>query len=122
ALYRAGPDGIFLKRGKQWHVRFRGSAPYLRVTRTPDRRADRLYFAKAMIYPVAAAPFVWLFGLNGLFVFHTLLLFVVCVCAYRFVDAQSPPGQHMAALVYALAFVGASVVPVLAVFLTSDTF
>jgi hypothetical protein len=121
-LYRGGPEGIFLKRGKQWHVRFRGAPPYVRVTRTPDPRADRLYFAKAMIYPVAAAPFVRLFGLNGLFVFHVLLLFGVCVCAYTFLAAQSPPGQEGAALVYALAFVGATVVPVLAIFLTSDIF
>jgi hypothetical protein len=121
-LYRAGPDGIFLKRGKQWHVRLGGSPPYVHVTRTPDARGDRLYFAKAMIYPVAAAPFVWLFGLNGLFVFHVLLLFGVCVCGYQFLAAQARPGQEGAALACALAFVGASVVPVLAVFLTSDTF
>jgi hypothetical protein len=121
-LYRAGPDGIFLKRGKQWHVRFRGAPPYVHVTRTPDPRGDRLYFAKAMIYPVVAAPFVRLFGLNGLFVFHVLLLCGVCVCGYRFLAAQSRPEQAGAALVYTLAFVGASVVPVLAVFLTSDIF
>jgi hypothetical protein len=121
-LYRAGPEGIFLKRGKQWHVRFHGSPPYVRVSRTPDPRSDRLYFAKAMIYPVVAAPFVWLFGLNGLYVFHVLLLFGVCVCGYQFLAAQSRSGQEGAALVYTLAFVGASVVPVLAVFLTSDIF
>lgn len=121
-LYRAGPDGIFLKRGKDWHVRFGGKAPFVHVTRTVDRRADRLYFAKAMIYPVVAAPFVRLFGLNGLFVFHVLLLYGVCVCGYLFLAAQARPGQEGAALVYSLACVGATVVPVLAVFLTSDTF
>jgi hypothetical protein len=118
-LYRAGPDGIFLKRGKQWHVRFRGSPPYVHVSRTVDPRSDRLYFGKALIYPVAAASFVRLFGLNGFFVFHVLLLFGVCVCGHHFLAAQSRPGP---ALVYTLAFVGASVVPVMAVFLTSDVF
>src|SRR5438132_13932053 len=43
-LYRAGPEGIFLKKG---------------------RANDRLYFGKALIYPVVAAPFVRLLGLNG---------------------------------------------------------
>jgi hypothetical protein len=121
-LYRAGPDGIFLKRGKEWRVRFGGPAPFVHATRTQDRRADRLYFAKAMIYPVVAAPFVRLFGLNGLLVFHVLLLYGVCVCGYLFLAAQARPGEEGAALVYSLAFVGATVVPVLAVFLTSDTF
>ena len=118
-LYRAGPDGIFLKRGAQWHVRLRSSPPYIHVSRGPDPRSDRLYFGKALIYPAVAAPFVRLFGLNGLFVFHVLLLFGVCVCGYLFLAAQSPPGP---ALVFTLAFVGATVVPVMAVFLTSDIF
>ena len=118
-LYRAGPDGIFLKRGAQWHVRLRSSPPYIHVSRGPDPRSDRLYFGKALIYPAVAAPFVRLFGLNGLLVFHVLLLFGVCVCGYLFLAAQSPPGP---ALVFTLAFVGATVVPVMAVFLTSDIF
>src|SRR5262249_418926 len=48
-LYRKGPDGIFLKRA-------------------PNSPPDRLYFAKALIYPLAAAPFVRVFGLNGFLV------------------------------------------------------
>ncbi|PYR54010.1 MAG: hypothetical protein DMF95_01885, partial [Acidobacteria bacterium] len=67
-LYRAGPGGIFLKRGAQWHVRLRSSPPYIHVSRGPDPRSDRLYFGKALIYPAVAAPFVRLFGLNGLLV------------------------------------------------------
>src|SRR5207245_7502359 len=118
-LYEAGPEGIFLKRGKQLRVRLTGSQPFVRITQTPDRRDDRLYFGKAMIYAVAAAPFVRLLGMNGFLVLHALLLFVVCVCGYTFLAARSRPGP---ALAFTLAFVGAAVVPVYAVFLMSDIF
>ena len=66
-----------------------------------------------------AAPFVRLLGLNGLLVFHVLLLFGVCVCGYTFLAARSRPGPS---LVFALAFVGASCVPVYAVFLAPEIF
>jgi hypothetical protein len=118
-LYRSGPEGLFLKRGKQWRVRVNSRSPYVHVSRSPDSRDDRLYFGKALIYPVAAAPFVRLFGLNGLLVLNVLLLFGVCVCGYHFLAARSRPGP---ALAFTLAFVGATVVPVFAVFLTSDLF
>ena len=118
-LYRSGPEGLFLKRGKQWRVRVNSRSPYVHVSRTRDPRDDRLYFGKALIYPVAAAPFVRFFGLNGLLVFNVLLLFGVCVCGYHFLAARSRPGP---ALAFTLAFVGATVVPVFAVFLTSDLF
>lgn len=118
-LYRWGPDGVFLKRGKQWHVRVDGSWPFLHASRTPDSNADRLYFGKALLYAVAAAPFARVLGLNGLLVFNVLLLFGVCVCGYCFLAARARPGP---ALAFTLAFVGATVVPVYGVFLTSDLF
>jgi len=95
-LYRAGPDGIFLKKGKQ---------------------ADRLFFAKALLYPIVAAPFVRLLGLNGFLVLHVLLLFGVCVCGYKFLAARSQP---VPAMIFTLAFVGATCVPVYAVFLAPE--
>jgi hypothetical protein len=118
-LYRSGPEGIFLKRGKQLRVRLRASPPYVREQKSPDLRNDRLYFGKALIYPLSVAPFVRLAGLNGFLVFHVLLLFGVCVCAYGFLAARGRPGP---ALLFSLAFVGAAVVPVYMVFLTSDIF
>jgi hypothetical protein len=118
-LYRWGPDGIFLKRGKQWHVRVNGSAPFVHISRTPDRRADRLYFGKALLYAIVVAPFVRVLGLNGFLVFNVLLLFGICVCGYKFLVARARPGP---ALAFTLAFVAATVVPVYAVFLTSDLF
>jgi hypothetical protein len=118
-LYRWGPDGIFLKRGKQWRVRVDGSPPFVHARRTPDPNGDRLYFGKALLYPLAVAPFVRLFGLNGFLVFNVLLLFGVCVCGYYFLAARGRPGP---ALAFTLAFVGATIVPVYGVFLTSDVF
>ena len=116
-LYRSGPHGIFLKRGKQLRLRVDGKPPFLHLRQTPDARADRLYFGKAMIYPLVAAPFVRLLGLNGLLVLNVLLLFVACVCGYLFLAARSRPAS---ALVFTLAFVGASCVPVYTVFLMPE--
>ncbi len=97
-LYHTGPEGIFLKTGP---------------------KSDRLYFGKSLIYPFFAAPFVWLLGLNGMLVFNVLLLFVVCVCGYIFLSARSAPAP---ALLFTLAFVGATVVPVYAVMLMPEIF
>ena len=97
-IYRSGPDGIFLKKGK-------------------GRRADHLYFAKPLHYAIVAAPFVRLLGLNGFFVLHVLLLFGVCACGYAFLSARSRPGP---ALTFTLAFVGAACVPVYLVFLAPE--
>jgi hypothetical protein len=116
-LYRAGPEGVFLKRGKQLRVRVNGTPPFVHLTRLPDPRTDRLYFGKALLYPVVAAPFVRLFGLNGFLVLHALLLFGACACGYLFLRAQSRPGP---ALVFSLAFVGAACVPVYTVFLAPE--
>ena len=44
--FPTGPEGLFLKRG----------------------RDSQLFFAKAYIYPLLAAPFIWLFGTNGFLV------------------------------------------------------
>ncbi len=118
-IYRWGPDGVFLKRGKQMRVRLGGRWPFVHLGRTPDPRPDRLYFGKAFVYSVAAAPFVRAFGLNGMLVFHVLLAFCACVCGYLFLVARSGP---IAALLYTLAFVGATCVPVYMVLLTPEMF
>ena len=73
-----------------------------------------------MIYPVVAAPFVRLLGLNGFLVLHVLLLGVaVRVRLYASSRARRVPGP---ALVFTLAFVGATCVPVYVVFLTPEIF
>ena len=98
-LYHSGPEGIFLKRGRPG--------------------TDRLYFSKAFVYPLFGAPFVRLFGLNGLLLFHVLLLTGVGVCGYLFLAARSSP---TAAAVFTTAFLGASVLPVYSVMLLPEVF
>ena len=97
-VYEGGPAGIFLKRGDGY-----GS----------------LYFGKAYIYSVVAAPFVRIAGLNGMLLFHVLLLAGMVLAAYCFLAARSP---RSVALFSALAFFGVSIVPLHAVFLGSEIF
>ena len=77
--FPSGPEGIFLKRGD----------------------GGRLFYAKAYIYPLAAAPFIWLFGTNGFLVLHALLMAACFACAFAFLAARSHP---VAALIFAFAF------------------
>ena len=72
-----------------------------------------------MAYSIAAAPFVRLLGMNGFLVFHVLLLCTVFVCGYMFLVAAAKPALAAA---FVLAFVGASAVPVYAIFLTPELF
>lgn len=119
-IYKQGPEGIFLKRGKNFRIRLRSGPSFLRLFNdTEEPRTDRLYFAKAMAHAIVAAPFVRIFGMNGFLILNVLLLAIVCVCGYVFVTATSPP---VTALVFVLAFFGASVVPVYTVFLTPEIF
>src|SRR5436305_1338071 len=73
-LYHKGPEGIFLKRGKTLRVRADAAFPFVHIEKRPDPRTDRLYFGKALIYPVVAAPFVRAFGLNGLLLLNVVLI------------------------------------------------
>jgi hypothetical protein len=118
-LYHGGPSGVFLKSGKQLRLRMDGRPPFLHLVRTPERRSDRLYYGKAFIYSVFAAPFVRLLGLNGLLVFNVLLVAAACACGYVLLAQRARPGP---ALIYTLAFVGATCVPVYVVFLTPEVF
>ena len=95
--YPTGPEGVFLKRG----------------------RNARLYFAKSYIYPLLASPFIVLFGTNGFFVLHALLMTGCFLCAYSFLCARSHP---VAALVFAFAFLFVSLVPAYMVQLAPDFF
>ena len=115
-----GPEGIFLKRGRTVDVRFVGRFPFVELVKGPDPDPNRLYFAKSYIYPLVAAPLVWLFGTSGFLVLHALLLALDFGAAYRFLVARRvPPGV---AAGYALAFFGASVVPIYFVWLAPELF
>ncbi len=118
-LYHSGPEGIFLKRGQQLRIRASSAFPFVRMIKLSDPNPDRVFFAKSLIYPVFAAPFVRIFGLNGLLLFHTLLLAAVAACGYFFLAAQSPPA---AAAAFTTAFLGAAALPVYGVLLMPEIF
>ena len=119
ARYDGGPSGIFLKIGVRSFYEFDGSFPFIHRETYPDGRDDRHYFGKAFIFSLFAAPFVRVAGLNGLLWFNVVLLAGVLFGAYRFLRARSPAPV---ALAWAVAFLGASVVPLYAVWLSSDLF
>ncbi len=118
-LYHSGPDGIFLKRGKLMRIRVRAPFPYVHVSTRQDPDVSRLYFGKALVYPLVAAPFVRVFGLNGILLSHVCMLALCGIAAYLFLVAQGPP---LRALTLTTAFFGASVLPVYSVFLMPEVF
>lgn len=95
--FEAGPQGIFLKRGKE----------------------GKLFFAKSWAYSLFAAPFVRLFGPNGFLVFHTLLLALLLILGFRYAALANKPGP---ALLLVLTFLFASVAGVYFFWLTPDFF
>ena len=95
--FPTGPEGLFLKRG----------------------RDGKLFYAKAYIYPLLAAPFILVFGTNGFLVLHALLMTACFLCAYSFLCARSHP---VSALIFAFAFLFISLVPIYMVQLAPDFF
>ncbi len=89
------------------------------MTSHEDGDQSRLYFGKSYIFPLFAAPFVFLFGTNGFLVLNALLMTACFACAYAFLAARSQP---VAALIFALAFLFLSVAPVYMVQIMPDFF
>jgi hypothetical protein len=117
--FPTGPEGIFLKKGRTRWIEGRDGFPWIRLASAPDPRADRLYFAKSFAYPLAAAPFVWLFGTGGFLVLHAVLLSLSLLAAYWFLRARS---EATPALAYAAIFFAASAAPVYFVWITPEIF
>lgn len=118
--FPSGPEGIFLKRGRDVQgLSFTASIPFVRIDGPFDWDTNRLYYAKSFVYPLVAAPFVWLFGTNGFLVFHALLMMLCFLCAYAFLAARSRP---IPALLFAAAFLMVSVAPIYMVWITPDFF
>jgi hypothetical protein len=118
--FPSGPQGIFLKEGKDIEVGWANQFPFVTWVKHDDAARDtRLYFAKAFAYPLAATPFIFFFGTNGFLVLHAILLTLDLAAAYAFLRARTSP---MAALAYSIAFFLASAVPVYFVWLTPELF
>jgi hypothetical protein len=118
--FPTGPEGIFLKRGRDVQgITLSSAPPFFTITSAPDPDTERLFYGKAFIYPLLAAPFVWLLGTNGFLVFHAVLMTLCFACAYAFLVARSAP---IPSAVFAFAFLLLSVAPVYMVWLTPDFF
>jgi hypothetical protein len=115
-----GPEGIFLKRGKVASLHASATFPFVRWDKADDPVRTRLYYAKSYIYPLAAAPFVWIFGTNGFLVLHALLLSLDLFAACTFLSALAR--SQRTAVAYASVFLAASVVPVHFVWLIPELF
>lgn len=118
-LYHQGPAGIFLKRGKVNRLRVGAPFPYVHRVKRDDPTPNRLFFGKSVAYSLFAAPFVRVFGLNGLLLSHVVLLAAAAAAAYWFLAAQMSP---LAAATFVTAFVGASELPVYGVLLMPEIF
>jgi hypothetical protein len=93
--------------------------PFVHLSYGPDPDKQRLYYGKSFIYPLAAAPFVWLFGTNGFLVLHALLLAAAVAAGYLFLAARSSPAVS---LLLSSAFFLASVTPGYLVWTTPELF
>jgi hypothetical protein len=102
-----GPQGIFLKRTAGGLV-FDAGIGFPWIHRAPGGPSDRIYFAKAFAYPMLAAPFVRLFGTNGLLLTNALCLGVALFLGYGELRRRASPP---AALALCLALFGATVAP-----------
>lgn len=83
--YPDGPSGIFLKRASGG-FEFDGEAPWIRRVEPGE---NRIYFGKAMTYPVLAAPFVAAFGTRGFLVLNALCLLIAWGCAFGEIRTRS---------------------------------
>jgi len=104
-----GPEGLFLKRTRGG-LTFDTSEgfPWVHRLRAPEN-ALPLYYAKALAYPVAAAPFVRLFGTRGLFLTNVVFLGLALWLGYEELRRRASPAWSLAT---ALVLVLATVAPV----------
>jgi hypothetical protein len=102
----SGPQGLFLKRASGG-LTFDRSAGFPWLRRVPAGQ-PRIYYAKALLYPLAAAPMVKLFGTRGLLLTNALSLGAALALAYALLRRDRPP---LRALVLALVLMLGTVAP-----------
>ena len=117
--FPSGPSGVFLKPGRTVRLRVNAAFPFGHLSYGPDPDKQRLYYGKSFMYPLAAAPFVWLFGTNGFLVLHALLLAAAVAAGYLFLAARSSPAVS---LLLSSAFFLASITPGYFVWTTPELF
>lgn len=95
--FGSGPQGLFLKKGKD----------------------GKIFFAKSFIYPLFSAPFLRIFGVNGFFVFHTILLMLMVLMGTMYFSLHNTPLLSLSAI---LTFLFASVAMVYFIWISPDFF
>jgi hypothetical protein len=95
--FPSGPLGIFLKKS----------------------RKGKLFYAKSFAYPLFAAPFVRLFGVNGALVFHSLLLLLILSMGHAYFSLANPSPLS---LITVLTFLFASVAGIYYLWIQPDFF
>jgi len=111
-----GPQGLFLKRASGGFTLGGHGFPWL--ARVPAD-APRVYFAKANLYPLVAAPFVRVMGSVGLLVVNALALSVALFAGYAEVRRRASP---LRALMVALVMLLATVTPLYLCWYTPELF
>ena len=96
-VFPSGPLGIFLKRAKD----------------------GKLFYAKSFAYPLFAAPFVKLFGVNGALIFHSLLLLLLLAMGHAYLSLSN---SSPLSLITILSFLFASVAGVYFLWISPDFF
>ncbi len=117
--FPAGPTGVFLKRGREVRARVSGSFPFVQLQYAPDPDTQRLFYGKSYMYPLLAAPFVWLLGTNGFVLFHAVMLAALVLAGYLFVAARAP---SMVAVLLGAGYFLATVTPGYVVWITPELF
>ena len=91
-----GPEGLFLKRTHGGlTIDASEGFPWVHRVRAPEN-AQPLYFAKALVYPLAAAPFVRLFGTRGLLLANVAFLGLALWLGFEELRRHTSPGWALA--------------------------
>jgi hypothetical protein len=101
AEFPGGPDGVFLKRASGG-LRLDLDHGFPWLTRVPKDRRE-IYYAKALLHPLFAAPFVRLFGVRGMLVANGAFLALALLLGYRLTQPRLGPVPGLLATL-ALAF------------------
>jgi len=95
--FDSGPIGLFLKKGKD----------------------NKIFFAKSFAYSIFASPFVRIFGYNGFFIFHSILLLLLLLMGSMYFSLENRPSVS---LLIILTFLLASVASVYFIWISPDFF
>jgi hypothetical protein len=116
--FKSGPQGVFLKRASGG-LRFDPAGGFPWISRVPPDE-PRLYYAKAFVYPLVAAPFVRLLGTRGLLVVNGLVLALAVWLSYD--ERRRRGNDPVRALVFVLVVFLATAAPLYVLWPTPEIF